>query len=100
MRIFLIGYDLNKRDNNDSYAILNDAINKLSTPNNIWHELDSTWIVKTELSISQIDGFLREFINYENDKLLILELLSKPKLIGLDEKVLISIFKNLPESGD
>ena len=49
MKSYLIGYDLNKQG--QDYETLIEHIKKLGT---WWHCLDSTWIIKTDKSASDI----------------------------------------------
>lgn len=70
MKAYLIGYDLNK-DGQD-YKGLYEKIKELSS-NNWWHCLDSTWIIKSNLTADQILEKLKPFID-ANDHILVIEL--------------------------
>jgi len=56
MKTYLIGYDLNKQG--QDYTTLIDKIKVLG---NWWHCLDSTFIIKTNSSGSQIRDYLLKF---------------------------------------
>lgn len=58
MRTFLIGYDLNQPVQN--YPDLIEAIQAYGT---WWHHLDSTWIVKSDRSATEIINDLRRYID-------------------------------------
>lgn len=68
MKTYLVGYDLNRPEQN--YTDLIDAIKELGL---WWHCLDSTWIVKTNQSASDIRDSLRRHID-SNDELLVASL--------------------------
>lgn len=67
MQNYLIGYDLNKSGQN--YDLLIENIKKLS-PDNWWHCLNSTWIIKSSLNSLEIAKILCSFID-ENDELIV-----------------------------
>jgi hypothetical protein len=62
----LIAYDLNRPGQN--YDALISAIKSLGA---WWHHLDSTWLVKSSLSTSQIRDLLRPHLD-SGDELLII----------------------------
>lgn len=64
--IHLITYDLNKPG--QDYSSLFEAIKNVGA---WWHYLDSTWLVDTALSTSQVSERLRARID-ENDHLLVI----------------------------
>lgn len=66
MNTLLVGYDLNKPTQN--YAGLIEALKSHST---WWHHLDSTWLVKTAKTPSQLRDELMELID-ANDELLVM----------------------------
>ncbi|RYX80067.1 SinR family protein [bacterium] len=70
MKTYLIGYDLRKKGEDD-YKDLKNAIKKLS--GKWWHNLDSTWIVKSDESATEIRNKLKAHID-SNDKLLVVRL--------------------------
>lgn len=67
MNTFAVCYDLNKPGQN--YTALIDAIKGLSS--NWWHHLDSTWIIKTSLSVVDVRDRLSKHID-QSDELLIM----------------------------
>jgi hypothetical protein len=62
----LIGYDLNQPVQN--YTELIEEIKKISST--WWHCLDSTWLVRTDLSPDQIRNRLKRTLD-PNDELLV-----------------------------
>lgn len=68
--VYLITYDLNKKGQN--YDKLYEAIKGLGV---WWHYLDSTWLVETSYSASQISEKLRKEGIDDNDNLLVFRLL-------------------------
>jgi hypothetical protein len=68
MAAFMISYDLNQLGQN--YSNLFEAIKALGT---WWHCLDSTWIVKSNLTASGIRDILQRHID-SNDKLIVVRL--------------------------
>jgi hypothetical protein len=69
MAVQLIGYDLNAPGRD--YQALYDAIKQLGPVR--WHCLDSTWMVVTNLSSTQIRDALAPHID-SNDTLLVVKL--------------------------
>jgi len=67
MNTLMIGYDLNKSGKN--YEGLIDAIKALSR--GWWHHLDSTWLVKSELTVSETRDTLKPYLDGD-DELLVL----------------------------
>ena len=68
--VYLISYDLNKTG--QDYKVLYDTIKNLG--NNIWmHPLDSTWLIKSNLTAKQIYDKLKPIID-DNDLLFISEI--------------------------
>lgn len=68
MSSYLISYDLNKSGKN--YETLIAEIKKFGT---WWHHLDSTWIVKSDLTAVQIRDKLSPLID-SDDELLVVHL--------------------------
>ncbi|WDI40226.1 hypothetical protein [Bremerella sp. P1] len=79
MKPYMISYDLNRPGQN--YADLYEAIKKVG---NWWHHLDSTWIVTTSLSASQIRDNLAPYLD-GNDKLLVAHLSGEAAWIGFNK---------------
>lgn len=75
----MIGYDLNSPGKN--YSDLIDAIKAIGS---WWHCLDSTWLVKTDLSCVQIRDRLRPYID-ANDELLVATLTGVAAWTGFDK---------------
>ncbi len=80
MNTILIGYDLNKTG--QDYSTL---IEKIKTFATWWHHLDSTWIVKTDLTCVQVRDILKSLID-SNDELLVVKLTSEGAWCGFNEK--------------
>lgn len=68
MKTYLVGYDLNRPEQN--YTELIRAIKAYGT---WWHHLDSTWIIKTDESAVTIRDKLKKHID-SNDELLVVRL--------------------------
>ena len=68
MDLHVIGYDLNKPG--QDYEDLYDAIKSYT---NWWHHLDSTWIVKTNDSVSDVRDDLKQHVD-SGDDLLVMKL--------------------------
>ena len=79
MKNYLIGYDLNRPRSNGAYPELDAAIKKYG---NYIHPVDSTWIVKTDSSASEIRDNLKAHVD-EGDKLLVLQLTGVASWFGL-----------------
>jgi len=71
MRTYLIGYDLNRPRGADDYPKLFEAIK--AQANGYWHHLDSTWIIKTNSSATDIRDALSIHID-SGDELLVVRL--------------------------
>ncbi|MCB2190317.1 MAG: SinR family protein [Deltaproteobacteria bacterium] len=69
MAVRLIGYDLNKPGKD--YKPLYDGIKKVGST--WWHYLDSTWLVVTDKSPSDIRDELKQYID-NNDHLMVVAL--------------------------
>jgi len=79
MASVLITYDLISPGK--KYTELHDAIKVLGS---WWHCVESTWIVKSELSLVQIRDQLKKHVD-SNDKLLVLGLSGAGAWVGLDK---------------
>jgi hypothetical protein len=66
MTNYMIGYDL--LDPGQDYQDLFDAIEEIDST--CWHCLDSTWIVQSELSATEIRDALKVHLD-DNDRLLV-----------------------------
>jgi hypothetical protein len=67
MPTLLIGYDLNKPGQN--YEPLWDKLKSYGT---WWHHLDSTWLIRTNLSATQLRDALAPLID-SSDELLVID---------------------------
>ena len=72
MATYLICYDINKEGNDYAKANkrLTDRIRELFST--YWHHLDSTWIVVTEMTHKQIRDDLENYID-EDDEVLVVK---------------------------
>jgi hypothetical protein len=68
MGTFLVGYDLNK--SGQDYGELIDTLKGFGT---YWHHLDSTWIIESDLSHTEIRDLLKAHID-ANDELLVVNI--------------------------
>ena len=66
MNTYLVGYDLMKPGQDYS-----DLLDKLKSFGIWWHQLDSTWLVRTDLSAVSVRDELRKLMDI-NDKLLVI----------------------------
>lgn len=73
MKTLLVGYDLNKAG--QDYSVL---IEKLKSYGAWWHHLDSTWLIKTELSASEVRDDLKKLVD-SNDELLIIDVTGRAR---------------------
>ncbi len=80
MTSYLIGYDLNKTGQD-----YKDLIDKIKTLGTWWHCLDSTWIIKSNLTAVQIRDILRSHID-SNDELLVAKLSGEAAWTGFDDQ--------------
>jgi len=85
MATYLIGYDLDKEG--AAYSEVNkkltDAIKALFPT--WWHNLDSTWIVVTDMSAAQIRDSLSSYID-SNSELLVVKLSGEGAWKGFNQK--------------
>lgn len=80
MKTLMIGYDLNTPG--QDYNKLFDAIKSYGT---WWHHLDSTWIIKTDKTPSQVRDHLKQFLD-KNDELLVVTLSGTGAWTGFKDK--------------
>ena len=66
--VYLVGYDLNKAGKN--YDGVYTAIKESSTA--WWHYLDSTWIIKSNLTVQQVYDKIKPETD-DNDRFLVIE---------------------------
>lgn len=72
MATYLISYDLNKSDKN--YDGVFNAIKESSANGTTWwHYLDSTWIIKSNLSVNDISSKIKLEAD-ENDFFIVIEI--------------------------
>jgi hypothetical protein len=67
MKTLLVGYDLNKPGKN--YDALIDRLKEHGT---WWHNLDSTWLVRTNLTVVELRDVLADLID-SSDELLVVD---------------------------
>ncbi len=67
MKTLLVGYDLNQPD--QDYA---DLIEKLKSFGTWWHHLDSTWLIRAELTAKEMRDILKPLIG-SSDEVLVIE---------------------------
>ena len=79
MTVYIIGYDLNIPG--QDYNKLIEAIKKTGT---WWHQLDSTWIVESNLSAEKIRDILIQYLD-RNDKILVAKLSGESAWAGFDK---------------
>lgn len=82
MKTYLIGYDLNRPRGADDYPSLIKAIK--DNFSSWWHHLDSTWIVKSNLSIAQIINILKQHVD-PGDELLVVRLTGEWNSVGFND---------------
>lgn len=80
MATYMVGYDLNKPRANDDYKNL---IAKLQTYTKWWHYLDSTWIIQSNQTSTQIRDTLKAYID-SGDELLVAKLTGEAAWHGFD----------------
>lgn len=81
MNTIIINYDLNKPGQNYS-----DLYQKIKSLGSAWcHPLESTWIVKTNMTYEQVRDSLKSVID-KNDKLLVIDLKGNAAWHGLDSE--------------
>jgi hypothetical protein len=82
VKSYLIGYDLNRPRGPDDYPDLIKAIKVFGT---WWHNLDSTWIVRSDLTAVEIRDQLSPLID-SGDELLVATLSGEAAWIGFNNK--------------
>jgi hypothetical protein len=81
MRTLLVGYDLDSPGQN-----YDDLIAAIKEAGAWWHYLDSTWLVKTQLTAIELRDNLTEHID-TNDELLVIEVTGDAAAwIGFDDE--------------
>jgi hypothetical protein len=81
MNTLLVGYDLNKPG--QDYGLLIDRLKAFGT---WWHHLDSTWLVRTELTAMELRTVLRELVD-SSDELLVVDVSGTSRAgAGFEEK--------------
>jgi hypothetical protein len=83
MASYLIGYDLNRPIGEDDYTEMITTI-KENFPT-WWHNLDSTWIVRTEMTAVEIRNLLMPLID-SGDELLVVGLTGAGAWTGFNLK--------------
>ena len=78
MRSVMIGYDLNKPAQN--YTKLIERLKKFPT---WWHHLDSTWIVRTEMTCVAIRDELTKLVD-SNDEIVVADLTGTAAWSGIN----------------
>jgi hypothetical protein len=74
MSVYLISYDLNKSDKN--YDGVYTAIKESSINGSTWwHYLDSTWIIKSNLTVNQVSSQIQTQID-ANDSFIVIEVIN------------------------
>ncbi|MDX6587284.1 MAG: hypothetical protein QOI31_1757 [Solirubrobacterales bacterium] len=72
MNTILIGYDLNRPGQH--YDALIDGIKELGA---WWHQLDSTWLVKTDLNAADVRDRLWALMD-SGDEILVIDVTGRP----------------------
>lgn len=72
MNTILIGYDLNKAGQD-----YDKLIKRIKDYGTWWHHLDSTWLIRTEQSTTEVRDVLRPLID-SNDELLVVDVTGGP----------------------
>jgi iron-sulfur cluster repair protein YtfE (RIC family) len=80
MATFVIGYDIHPTKN-ETYDELIKAIKKLGS---WWHNLDSTWVVVSDSTASQIRDELKKHM-YKDDQLLVVKSANVGSWFGFSE---------------
>lgn len=72
MATYLVGYDLNREGSN--YSATNKALINLikEEANGYWHHLDSSWIIVSEKTATQLRNKFKTVLD-ENDELLVIK---------------------------
>jgi hypothetical protein len=80
MKTLLVGYDLNSPG--QDYT---DLTEHLKTYENWWHHLDSTWVIRTSRSTTEVRDAIRQHLD-ANDELLVVELTGVGAWAGFNAK--------------
>jgi len=84
MAVQLIGYDLNSPRDEDDYTELIKAIKELGA----WcHILDSTWLVRSEMSSKGIRDSLQNYLD-SGDELFVVKVTDEWASVGLSKVIL------------
>ena len=90
MRTLLVGYDLNKPGQH--YEPLWAKLKSYST---WWHALDSTWMIKADLTAVQLRDALRPYLD-SSDELLVMDVTSDPAAwVGFNQQASSWIHQHL-----
>lgn len=71
------------KESGKNYSDLIEAIKAIS--NNWWHCLDSTWLVKTDLTTAQVRDRLTPYLD-RNDEILVAKLNGEAAWAGFDQR--------------
>jgi hypothetical protein len=66
MALYVVGYDLKE---GQDYEPLIDRLKQFE---NWWHHLDSTWVIKSSTSATEVRDALQRFI-YDGDEMLVID---------------------------
>ena len=94
MKTYLIGYDLHKPG--QEYSPLFEKIKELA--NGYWHHLDSTWVVNSAKTATEIRDILSPYID-SNDELLVIQVAEKWASRGLTDRANAWLRNNLQPVG-
>ena len=89
MNTYVVGYDLNKPGQNYT-----ELIKALQAYPDWWHYLDSTWVIKTNKTTTQIRDDLKQHID-ASDELLVVRLSGEGAWTGFVEKASNWLLANL-----
>ena len=70
----MIGYDIHP-SRSESYDSLWEGIKSLGA---WWHHLDSTWLIKSSLTATQIRDHLWSLMPYNDDQILVIDVSGDP----------------------
>jgi len=83
MRTYLVSYDLNSPRGTNDYTNLHKALKEHSGW--WWHYLDSTWIIKSNMSAAQIRDILKQYID-SGDELLVVRMSGEWASVGFSKE--------------